>query len=170
MHVETTYGDIRIHGTNCQTGTVMYNLGQIMGRLNVENLKISDIKISLTFSSEIPSDSEKLIIDSEDLDKITGYKYICDENRKRLLEYLRLVSYDYMTLDKTNTFIKKFLGIYNSMESGSKFVPPNDDTKFCIEDEPLDINQYFQFENIPYRLRSIHNGKYQLVQEHLSAY
>ena len=165
----TKHGDIRITGKNLATADIMFKLSQICGRLNIENLKVLDIKISLTFS-DLVDGPEEMIIDSEDFDRITGSKYIQDENRKHIIEYLRVISYDIMTSEETTGFIKHFLDMYNSMDSESKFIPPDDPEKFCLEDEPLDINQYFKFEHIPYKLRSIHNGKYQLVQEHLSEY
>ncbi len=167
-------GDIRIHGEYPTYNEIIDKFNDIIKMIQSEGLNIRDIKISCSFQNTIPSNENRIIIDREDFDRITNYKYIDIEEFKQLLQFMKKYSYNYMNNVEVYDFIERFLKLYNNLpdELINKFIPPNDKSKFCLQDEPLDINIYFKYNNIPYRLRRIIGKKetYQLCQEHLLIY
>ena len=118
---EYVSGDIRIHGGFSTSDIVINEINNIIKMIESEELKISDIRFSCSFQNKKLPLNKDLIIDREDFDRITNYKYINDEEYKQLLLFLNKRSYIYMDKNDIHEFIKEFLKIYkrvfnNTME------------------------------------------------------
>ena len=167
-------GDIRMHGGYSTSDIVINEINNIIKMIESEGLKLSDIKFSCSFQNKKFPLNRDLIIDREDFDRITDYKYIDNEEWKQLLQFLNKHSYTYMDDNVVHEFIKEFLKIYervfnNTMEE----FEPQSGENICLDEFPLDINEYFIWNKIPYRLREViirKKKKYQLYQEHLILY
>lgn len=163
MMEETANGNIRAHGTNISMDEFTERITEIANQLKDEGLVITDMKLSLTFAGGKDAAEKSIVIDREDFDSITNHKYVKDDNIARILEFLQPHVYHWMTEIEINEFIGSFISLYNEIESDTKFIPPADPMKFCLEEDPMDINQYFEFHDLPYKFRNV-CGKYQLKQ------
>ena len=166
---EITYGDIRIHGKNISMNEFIGNLTELGGQFKTEGLSVTDITLSLSFISEKTTSEGSIVIDREDFDRITDYKYAKDDGIVRISKFLQPYIYHWMTEIEICEFINRFISLYNEIEFDKKFIPPSDPIEFCLEEDPMDINHYFKFHNIPYEFRHV-CGKYQLRQKHLVNY
>lgn len=162
-------GDIMVYGKDVPMHEFVGAVTDLADQLKSEKLIITDMKLSLSFVGGEYTAKGSIVVDREDFDKITNHKYVKDDNVSRILKFLQPYAYQWMTEIEINEFIDRFISLYNEIGFDTKFIPPPDPVKFCLEEYPMDINQYFIFHNIPYEFRYA-CGKYQLQQRHLSMY
>lgn len=171
--------DIRMKGSNItDINRLNKKITDVLNILKDSDMSVLDFKFSVTFTndaSQIEPDKESFTTDRIDFDVITEFKYLPDDNRSELIRFLQDNSYKIInTSDGKNKrspiseFIDKFMEKYNACDHLIKYTP--DPEKCDISKSPLDINQYFIFNNIPYRLREVALNSYQLTPEHIIAY
>ena len=169
MNNESIRGDIRARGDYISMHEFTETVKELADSLKDENLFITDMKLSLSFVRGESTEACSIIVDREDFDIITNYKYVKDDNMARILKFLQPYAYQWMTEIEIKEFINQFISLYNEIEFDTRFIPSSNPTKFCLKEYPMDINQYFVFHNIPYEFKYACN-KYQLQQRHLMSY